>query len=201
MSVKWSLLAVAIASIGLLTAAFSSAYADGDGWVSHSTQYILACDVNSAAVAKNTIALASCTTPLGSDVPVPATIPVTKKGILEIEFIGADASTSAPGAFIESLEVTLNFLDSKGDQVDFMDVAFSPYAHVAGGGTPPANITYGTTNSPNIFLYGNTILKNPVAVTFGETITQAQLQLQEFVNNTTSSGAVANGTLRVIADF
>jgi hypothetical protein len=100
-----------------------------------------------------------------------------------------------------SIEVTLNFLDSDNNVVDFMDVAFSPYTHAAGGGKPPANITYGATTNPNIYLLGSTILNDPVAQTYGEKIAQAQLELQVFVNNTTGALAVADATLRAIVDY
>jgi hypothetical protein len=203
MAVKRLLLTLFVVLAGLSIAVRASAdygYFDHD----HDNglkQYLVACDVNAQGVAANTIALASCSAPPGAYSYPSGPIPVTRRGGILVEFIGADASTSVPGALVQSIEVTLNFLDSDSNLVDFMDVAFSPYINAPGGGKPPANITYGATSRPNIFLRGDTILNDPVAQTYGETIAQAQLELQVFVNNTTGSLAVANATLRALVDY
>jgi hypothetical protein len=105
MSVKRLLLTLFAVVAGLSIAARASA--DG-GFFHHDhggdddlQQYIVACDVNAQAVPAGSIALASCSAPPGAYTSPSGPIPVTKRGAIRIEFIGADASTSAPGAFME----------------------------------------------------------------------------------------------------
>jgi hypothetical protein len=156
--------------------------------------HILVCDTNTQLVPPHSIGLVSCTTP---------SIPLASVGLVTgftLNYVSGDTSSSA-GSVIASVEGTMNFLDATATVWDFFDVVFSPYAGVPGGGTPPANITYGGTNSPNLFLPKAAILADPIAKKNGITLTDIQFELQVFVNNPTAGNQFASESLRVVAFY
>ena len=160
-------------------------------------QKVLFCNIpmtgNAPTIAAGKSGVVTCST-----VQQPLSAIISPAEDLRVEYVDADAQTSDPSLVIDSIEVTLNVNDSSNNLIDFMDVGFSPYAHVTGGGGITSNLsTFGGLNSPNIDMLKSTITGwiNPQG--FGNA-NNYQYELQVFVTNTGTKTQYATGTLRVI---
>ena len=189
MSVKRVLVAASASLAGLLflAGAGSSAWAQ--------QQRILFCNIDGTLIPAHSHAVATCLTNMI------AMSAITAGEDLRVEYADASGQTTDPGAIIDSVEATLNVNNNVNVVQDFMDVAFSPYAHVPGGGGAAPNFsTFGGVNSPNIDLLKSTINAWTVGQALGPA-NNVNFELQVFVTNSTATNQFIVGTLRVIVSI
>jgi hypothetical protein len=173
---------------------------------------VLACAWSLASAAAAQIVLTCNNDGITDGSPIPAgatsvvTCETTKVNLssftnFTVDYVGIDGQGSNNKVIINGIEATLNVNNAHG-LLDFMDVAFSPYAGaMGGGGTSPNFSTYGGTQSPNISLDKNTIFSWISALNLGlGPPTNITFEAQVFVTNTDTSHQFAYDTLRVIVD-
>jgi hypothetical protein len=158
------------------------------------TQKVYLCNFNGFVPAKGSAAL-TCLTD--------GALLTSFKNDFNVAYVAADVSSPSSAVIINSVEVTLNGIDGAG-AVDFMDVGFTPYVDVVGGGGVTSNnATYGGVNSPNIDLCKTTIntwLTTGQGPFPGTPPFTLQFELQVFATNSSASTQTASGTLRVIVN-
>ncbi len=183
MSRKHSFSAGFVSIVGLVFLACSGAPAAA-------SQHLVVCDTDGQSIPAHSSAFVHCETP---------PLLLSTFNHITVEHVGSDASASAVGVVIQSIETTLNMLDAGNSLVDFIDLAFSPYANVDAGGQ---NATFGGINTPDDFtIFKNTLASDPISIEFSDPVVSVQFQLQVFVNNTTGSTQTASESLRVVADY
>lgn len=196
MSRGYSFLAALASAAGLAFLAYASSPALAMG-----PTHILVCDTDGHTVAAHAAVLVACTTPAIQLSDFTFDSSQGGHGSIDVEHVGANASASSSAITIQSIEATLNMLDSSSSLVDFIDFAFSPYANVTAGG---ANATFGATQTPpghGIDIDKDTIENDPIAVKFGLTVTQIQFQLQVFVVNNSASSQKVSESLRLVVNY
>lgn len=152
-------------------------------------QHILACDTDGQSIPAHSSALVHCESPA---------ISLATFNFLTIQHAAGDASASSNALNIQSIEVTLNLLDAGSSQVDFIDLAFSPYANVDAGGH---NATFGGINTPGLTILKSTLANDPIAIKFATPVVSVEFQLQVFVENPSVSAHTVSESLRVIASY
>jgi len=188
MSVKRVLVAASASLAGLLFLA-------GAGSSAWAQQRVLLCNIDGVSVPAHSSAVVTCLTNMIAMGAIGA------GEDLRVEYADASGQTTDPLAVIDSVEATLNANNGANVNLDFMDVALSPYAHVAGGGGKfPNYSTFGGVNSPNIDLLKSTIQAWTVSQGFGPT-TNVNFELQIFVTNNATTPQFVVGTLRVIVSI
>jgi len=188
MSVKRVLVAASASLAGLLFLA-------GAGSSAWAQQRVLLCNIDGVSVPAHSSAVVTCLTNMIAMGAIGA------GEDLRVEYADASGQTTDPLAVIDSVEATLNANNGANVNLDFMDVALSPYAHVAGGGGQfPNYSTFGGVNSPNIDLLKTTIQAWTVSQGFGPT-TNVNFELQIFVTNNATTPQFVVGTLRVIVSI
>jgi len=189
MSVKRVLVAASASLAGLLFLA-------GAGSSAWAQQRVLLCNIDGVSVPAHSSAVVTCLTNMISMGAISS-----PSEDLRVEYADASGQTTDPLAVIDSVEATLNANNGANVSLDFMDVALSPYAHVAGGGGKfPNYATFGGVNSPNIDLLRSTITAWTVGQGFGPTV-NVNFELQVFVTNNATTPQFVVGTLRVIASI
>jgi hypothetical protein len=186
MSAKKLLVAASASLAGLLFLACAGSPALAQ------TQRVLSCFLSSTPVAPGASTVATCVTNM---IPLSSITPLAND--LRVDYVDGDAGTAVPGVVINSVEVTLNVNNAANQFLDFMDVALSPYANVAGGGGISSNVaTFGALNSPNIDL-----LKSSIFTWTGLSSNNVNFELQVFVTNNTAVSHNVVGSLHVIVDI
>ncbi len=189
MSVKRVLMAASASLAGLLFLA-------GAGSSAWAQQRILFCNIDGTLIPAHSHAVATCVTNM-----IAMSAIICPAEDLRVEYADASGQTTDPGAIIDSVEATLNVNNNVNVVQDFMDVAFSPYAHVPGGGGAAPNFsTFGGVNSPNIDLLKSTINAWTVGQALGPA-NNVNFELQVFVTNSTATNQFIVGTLRVIVSI
>lgn len=188
MSMKRFLLpaSASLAGLMMLICTWSSASAQ--------TQKVYLCNISAAVPAKGSAAL-TCKTD--------GALLTSFANDFNVAYVAADASSPSSAVIINSVEVTLNGNDGAG-VVDFMDVGFTPYVDmIGGGGVTFNNTTYGGVNSPNIDLCKTTIntwLTTGQGPFPGTPPFTLQFELQVFATNSNTIPQAVSGTLRVIVN-